>query len=104
MPNILFNAYFIAQTDFGLGIGIGPQVTGDVNVNVTTGRRADAGDPRAGDLNGFLFYRQKNYELRLSFFNILDARNWTPPATFSNNDLIYPNEPFHMNATIKLRF
>ena len=37
VPNILFNAYFIAQTDFGLGIGIGPQVTGDANVNVTTG-------------------------------------------------------------------
>ena len=54
--------------------------------------------------NGFIFYKQKNYEVRLSAFNILDARNWTPPATFSNNDLIYPNEPFHMNMTLKFRF
>ena len=99
-PNILYNAYFIAQTDWGLGIGIGPQVTGDVNVNL----QGTLVIPAQVTWNGFLFYRQKNYEVRLSFFNILDARNWTPPATFANNDLIFPDEPFHMNATFKVRF
>ncbi len=104
VPNILFNAYFIAQTDFGLGIGVGPQVTGDVNVNVTTGNQPTLVIPAQVTWNGFIFYRQKNYEVRLSAFNILDSRNWTPPATFSNNDLIYPNEPFHMNVTFKIRY
>ena len=99
-PNILYNAYFIAQTDWGLGFGIGPQVTGDVNVNL----QGTLVIPAQVTLNGFIFYRQKNYEVRLSFFNITDERNWTPPATFSNNDLIFPDEPFHMNATFKLRF
>ena len=99
-PNILYNAYFIAQTDWGLGFGIGPQVTGDVNVNL----QGTLVIPAQVTLNGFIFYKQKNYEVRLSFFNITDERNWTPPATFSNNDLIYPDEPFHMNATFKVRF
>ena len=99
-PNILYNAYFIAQTDWGLGFGIGPQVTGDVNVNL----QGTLVIPAQVTLNGFVFYRQKNYEVRFSFFNITDERNWTPPATFSNNDLIFPNEPFHMNMTLKFRF
>ena len=100
VPNILFNAYVVAQHPCGLGVGLGPQVTGDVNVN-TQGTLVI---PAQVTWNGFLYYRQKNYELRLSFFNILDARNWTPPSTFANNDLVYPNEPFHLNATVKLRF
>ncbi len=104
VPNILFNAYFIYTTPFGLGIGIGPQVTGDVNVNVTVGNEPTLVIPAQVTWNGFLSYKYKNYEARLSFFNILDARNWTPPATFSNNDLIYPDEPFHMNMTLKVKF
>ena len=100
VPNILFNAYAVGELPCGLGLGIGPQVTGDVNVN-TQGTLVI---PAQVTWNGFLYYRQKNYELRLSFFNILDARNWTPPSTFANNDLIYPDEPFHMNATVKVRF
>ena len=99
-PNILYNAYFIAQTDWGLGFGIGPQVTGDVNVNL----QGTLVIPWQVTLNGFIFYKQKNYEVRLSFFNITDERNWMPPYTFANNDLIYPEEPFHMNATFKVRF
>ena len=77
-----------------------PQVTGDGYFNL----QGTLTIPAQVTLNGFIFYKQKNYEVRLSFFNITDERNWTPPATFSNNDLIYPDEPFHMNATFKVRF
>ena len=100
VPNILFNAYAVGELPCGLGVGIGPQVTGDVNVN-TQGTLVI---PAQVTWNGFVYYRRRNYELRLSFFNLLDARNWTPPSTFANNDLIYPDEPFHMNATVKVRF
>jgi hypothetical protein len=113
VPNILFNAYFIYTTPFGLSIGIGPQVTGDVLVNnsgtTTTGvvipQSAELTIPAQVTWNGYVSYKWKNYEARLSFFNILDAQNWTPPANgFANNDLLYPDEPFHMNMTLKVKF
>ena len=100
VPNILFNAFAIYKLDCGLGLGIGPQVTGDVNVN-TQGTLVI---PAQVTWNAFVFYTQPNYEVRLSVFNFTDERNFTPPSTFANNDLISPDLPIHLNATFKVRF
>ena len=100
VPNVLFNAFAVYKLDCGLGAGIGPQVTGDVNVN-TQGTLVI---PAQVTWNAFVFYQQPHYEVRLSVFNFTDARNFTPPSTFANNDLVSPDLPIHLNATFKLRF
>jgi iron complex outermembrane receptor protein len=100
LPTLMFNAYATYQLDCGLGISIGPQVTGQMYENPQKTLKI----PAQVTWNGAIFYRQKNWEVQLNFFNFTDARNWTPVVNFLANDAIYPNEPFHMNITVKLKF
>jgi outer membrane receptor protein involved in Fe transport len=100
VPNLLFNAYLTYQLDCGLGASIGPQVTGQIDENPQKTLKI----PAQVTWNGAIFYKQKNWEVQLNFFNFTDNRNWTPVATFASNDSIFPNEPFHMNVTFKFKF
>jgi outer membrane receptor protein involved in Fe transport len=100
IPNLLFNAYITYQFDCGLGASIGPQVTGEIAENPQKTLKI----PAQVTWNAAIFYKQKNWEVQVNFFNFTDERNWTPVATFASNDSIFPNEPFHMNVTVKVKF
>jgi iron complex outermembrane receptor protein len=100
LPTLLFNAYATYQLDCGLGVSIGPQVTGEIYENPQKTLKI----PAQVTWNAAIFYKQKNWEVQLNFFNFTNAQNWTPVVNFLANDAIYPNEPFHMNLTIKLKF
>jgi hypothetical protein len=101
LPSILFNSYAIYKMDCGLTFGLGPQVQGDQNADL----QGQLVIPAQFTWNGFVSYTRKSWEVRLNLFNITDERNYTAGAPgFAANDLIYAEEPFHLNGTIKFKF
>jgi iron complex outermembrane recepter protein len=100
LPDIVFNAFATYQLDCGLGVSVGPQVTGPIYANPNKTLKI----PAQFTWNGAVFFKQKNYEVWLNFFNFTDERNFSPSYVVVQNDTILPNEPFHVNLTIKLKF
>jgi iron complex outermembrane receptor protein len=100
IPNLIFNAYFTYQLDCGLGLSIGPQVTGEIYENPQKTLKI----PAQVTWNAALFFKQKCWEVQLNLYNLTDERNFSPVDTFAANDLIFPNQPFHADLTIKLKF
>jgi hypothetical protein len=99
-PGIIFNAYAYYQLPCGLGMSIGPQVTGEIYENPQKTLRI----PAQVTWNASVFFKQKNWEVQLNLYNFTDERNWTPTDPFAQNDLIFPNEPFSADLSVKLKF
>jgi len=64
-PKIYFNAYAIYKTPWGLGFGIGPQVTGEQKANLSGTLKI----PAQVTWNAEIFYRQPCWEVQVNFFN-----------------------------------
>lgn len=101
IPNFLFNTYAIYTFDFGLGVGVGPQVQGEQNANLDGTLKI----PAQFTWNATIFYKYKNWESSLNIYNFTDERNFTSvDATFSGNDLILEELPVSLEAKIAYRF
>ena len=81
-------------------MSIGPQVTGEIYENPQKTLKI----PAQVTWNASIFFKQKNWEVYLNLYNFTDERNWTPTDPFAQNDLIFPNEPFNAELTVKLKF
>ena len=100
-PNYYFNAFLTYKFDCGLGFGVGPQVQGSQNADVSGAIEI----PAQFTWNGNIFFRQKTWEVQLNFFNFTDERNFTViDPTFTGNDAILEQVPFAMSGTFKYRF
>jgi outer membrane receptor protein involved in Fe transport len=100
-PNLYFNAFATYKFDNGFGVGVGPQVTSGQNADLTGAIKI----PAQFTWNANVFYRQKNWEVQLNFFNFTDERNFTViDPTFTGNDAILEDMPFYMTGTFKYRF
>jgi len=100
-PKIYFNAYAVYKFSNGFGVGIGPQVTGQQNADISGSLKI----PAQYTLNAEIFYRQPHWEFQVNFFNITNRNNWTViDPTFTGNDVILEQMPFHVTASIKLKF
>jgi len=101
VPQVMFNAYLTYQFDNGFGASIGPQVTGEQWQN----QEGSLIIPAQYTINAFVFYKQKNWEVQVNFFNITDQRNWTSiDPSFAGNDVIYPEKPFSISGQLKYKF
>jgi hypothetical protein len=100
-PKIYFNAYAIYKTPWGLGFGVGPQVTGEQKANLSGTLKI----PAQVTWNAEIFYRQPCWEVQVNFFNFTNERNFTViDPTFTGNDAILQQMPFHVSAKFKIRF
>ena len=55
--------------------------------------------------NAEIFYRQPRWEVQVNFFNFADQHNFTViDPTFTGNDAILEQMPFHVSVTLKLKF
>lgn len=98
-PETLANAFVQYQFKSGFGFGIGPQYKGWMY--------ADDDDhlhvPSQILLDGYLFYRQKTWDVQINVENITNARIMDPvDVTFAGNDSLYVREP--INASITFRY
>jgi catecholate siderophore receptor len=100
IPHHLFNANINYQFDFGLGFSLGAEVTSPINV--TYGGSVKI--PTQFTLNAGVFYQWKNCEIRLDLLNLTKQKNWATVSTSNGSDLIYPEMPFQVQGTLKIRF
>jgi hypothetical protein len=100
VPHHLFNARLNYQFDNGLGASLGVMVTSPINVDF--GGRIKI--PTQYELDGAIFYVQKSYELRLDILDITDQKNWSTVSTSNGADLIYPELPFRIEGTVRIKF
>jgi outer membrane receptor for monomeric catechols len=100
IPHHLFNANINYQFDFGLGLSFGAEVTSPIDV--TYGGKIKI--PTQFTLNAGASYRWKNYEVRVDFLNFTNEKNWAIVSATNGSDLIYPEMPFQVQGTLRIRF
>jgi hypothetical protein len=100
IPRQLFNANVNYQFDFGLGFSFGAEVTSPINVTYGGTVRI----PTQFTLNAGVFYRWKNLEARVDFLNFTDQQNWATVSTGNGSEFIYPEMPFQVQGTLRVRF
>jgi outer membrane receptor protein involved in Fe transport len=66
--------------------------------------------PTQFTIDAALFYKRKNYEVRLDVFNLTDERNWSAvygsggSAGFFGSDDVFPELPIRLQGTLRVRF
>jgi outer membrane receptor for Fe3+-dicitrate len=101
IPQVQFNA-FVEYTDpSGFGIGIGPQFIGRQYANDQDTLQI----PPETELDGYVFYRHRSWEVRVNVTNITNARLLDPIDTsFAGNDTIFVRKPISASLTIRKHF
>lgn len=88
------------QTDYGIGASLGLFLTSPQNLTWDGSVRI----PTQYTLDAAIFYKRKNYELRIDFYNITDQKNFTPIADFAGADNVYADLPFRVEGTVRVTF
>ncbi len=100
VPQHQFNALASYKHESGFGISVGVVATGSQNLNYDGSVKIRA----QYTLDTTLFYKRKNYEVRLAFLNVTDQKNFSPPNAVYANDSVVADLPFRVEGTIKLKF
>ena len=92
--------------DFGLGASLNAVVTSPFYNDIFYTVKI----PTQYTLDAALFYKRKNYEVRLDVFNLTDQRNFSSvygsggSAGFFGSDDIFPELPIRFQGTVRLKF
>ena len=101
VPQVLGNAFLQYQLPSGLGIGIGPQYQGRQYAN----DQDTLYIPAEYELDGFIYYRTKAWDVTVNVKNITNKRILDPiDVTFAGNDAIYVRPPITASITLRYRF
>ena len=100
LPRHIFNAQTSYQFNNGLGFTLNGVLTSPQNLTFDGSVKI----PTQYSLNLAAFYRRKNWELRLDFYNVTNQKNWEPLADFAGGDSVYAQEPFHLEGTARVYF
>jgi outer membrane receptor protein involved in Fe transport len=101
IPQIEANAFVEYTSPMGVGGGIGPQFIGKQYANDEDTLYI----PPETELDGYLFYRQRNWEVRINLKNILNARLLDPiDVSYAGNSLIFVRPPIAASITLKLHY
>ena len=85
----------------GWGAGAGPQFIGKQYAN----DEDTLFIPPEAEVDGFIFYRQRNWEVRVNVKNMLNARLLDPiDVSYAGNSLIYVRPPITASITLKLHY
>lgn len=102
LPQFLLNGIASYTLDNGLGASMSYQITDPI----PTSEVDPVWIPWQYEIDASLFYKQKNWEAQLNFFNITDQHNFSTGGFIAGtgNDLITIGEPFHMEGTLTYKF
>jgi outer membrane receptor protein involved in Fe transport len=101
IPQIQANA-FVEYTDpHGWGIGLGPQLVGKQYANDEDTLYI----PLEVELDGYVFYGRKTWDVRVNVKNITDARLLDPiDVSYAGNSLIYVRPPITASISLRLHY
>jgi outer membrane receptor for monomeric catechols len=101
VPQVLANAFVDYKFPNGFGFGVGPRFNGEQPANDQDTLHI----PGEVEWDGYLFYRQKHWDVRVNVNNILNARLLDPiDVSFAGNDLVYVRQPITASITFRLHF
>jgi len=101
IPQVEANAFVEYTNPLGWGAGVGPQYIGRQYAN----DQDTLYIPPETEVDGFIFYRQKTWEVRVNIKNMLNSRLLDPiDVSYAGNDLIYVRPPITASITLKLHY
>ena len=104
-PHFLSSQFISYTLNNGLGASIGAVETGRYHLDVL----GKVIVPFQYTINAAIFYKQPRWEARVDFLNITDEENFTPSfgffgGGFLSTAVVYPDLPFRVEGTIRLKF
>jgi len=101
VPEVLANLFVQYEFPAGYGIGIGPQIQGAEYANDQDTLHI----PGEYELDGYVFYRKKTWDVQVNVKNITNERLLDPvDVTFAGNDAIYVRPPITTSITLRYHF
>jgi len=101
IPQLEANAFVEYTSPLGWGAGAGPQFVGKQYANDEDTLYI----PPETEVDGFIFYRQHTWEVRVNVKNMLNARLLDPiDVSYAGNSLIYVRPPITASITLKLHY
>ncbi len=101
IPQVQANLFAVYTNPMGWGVGVGPQIQGRQYANDQETLKI----PIETEWDGYLFYGQKEWSIRLNIKNILNKRLLDPiDVSFSGNDVIFVRPPITASVTVQYRF
>ena len=101
IPQIQANAFAEYTDPHGWGIGLGPQLVGKQYAN----DQDTLYIPLEVELDGYVFYGKKTWDVRVNVKNITDARLLDPiDVSYAGNGLIYVRPPITASITLRLHY
>jgi outer membrane receptor for monomeric catechols len=101
IPQLQANFFLVYTSPMGWGAGIGPQIQGRQYAN----DQETLHIPTEAEWDGYLFYGQKTWDVRLNIKNLLNQRILDPiDVSFAGNDTIYVRPPITASLTVRYHF
>jgi len=101
IPQVQANAFAEYTSPMGWGIGLGPQFIGRQYANMQDTLYI----PPETELDGYVFYGMKDWDVRVNVKNILNQRLLDPiDVSFAGNSLIYVRPPITASITIRYHY
>jgi outer membrane receptor for monomeric catechols len=101
IPGVQANAFVVYTDPMGWGAGVGPQYIGRQYANDEDTLYI----PQEVEWDGFLFYGQKTWDLRLNVKNILNSRLLDPiDVSYAGNSLISVRPPIEASLTLRVHY
>jgi hypothetical protein len=101
IPGVQANAFMVYTDPLGWGAGVGPQFIGRQYANDEDTLYI----PPEVEWDGFVFYGQKNWDVRLNIKNMLNSRLLDPiDVSYAGNSLIYVRPPIEASITLRYHY
>jgi TonB dependent receptor len=102
VPEVMANAFVVYKAPgTGWGFGVGPQYEGKQYANMQDTLYI----PPQVELDGFVFYDTRHWDVRVNVKNILNQRLVDPiDVSFAGNSLISVRPPISASITVRLKF
>jgi outer membrane receptor protein involved in Fe transport len=100
VPQFMANCFVDYKFENGLGFGLGPQILGRQYANDQDTLHI----PPEAELDGYVYYRMKHFDVRINLTNITNARLLDPiDVSFAGNDTIFVRPPISASITFRYR-
>jgi outer membrane receptor protein involved in Fe transport len=101
IPQVQANFFMVYKHPSGFGFGIGPQIIGRQYANDQDTLHI----PGEYELDGYVFYAVKQWEVRINGTNLTNARLLDPiDVSFAGNDTIFVRKPISASVTFRYHF
>jgi hypothetical protein len=101
VPQVMANGFVEYRDPLGWGIGAGPQFVGRMEANDQDTLHI----PGECEFDGYIFYGQRSWEVRINVKNFTNARLVDPiDVSYAGNSLIYVRPPITASVTLRYRY